>query len=158
MGVRPNTLSTPPVFPQLWIYFMIKNCQIIFPKVVYRTPPENAFMNVYFYFYSVVKCGNRALGINERIKKNFSDTKTNPNPPLSRSDRGPSGGPVPKGFRKRAPSGQSQMSKNFQKIPFSCNSSHNFTPKRNELRCHCCLSQLFTFHRALASCCSRKIE
>jgi hypothetical protein len=33
---------------------MIKNRQIIFPKVVYRTPPENAFMNVYFYFYSVV--------------------------------------------------------------------------------------------------------
>jgi hypothetical protein len=25
---------------------------------------------------------------------------------------------------------------------FSCNSSHNFTPKRNELRYHCCLSQL----------------
>ena len=87
---------------------MIKNCQIIFPKVIYRTPPENAFMNVYFYFYSVVKCGNRALGINERIKKIFSDTKSNPNPPLSRSDRGPSGGPVLKGFlRKRAPSGQS---------------------------------------------------
>jgi hypothetical protein len=85
---------------------MIKNRQIIFPKVIYRTPPENAFMNVYFYFYSVVKCGNRALGINERIKKIFLDTKTNPNPPLSRSDRGPSGGPVPKGFRKRAPSGQ----------------------------------------------------
>jgi hypothetical protein len=85
---------------------MIKNRQIIFPKVIYRTPPENAFMNVYFYFYCVVKCGNRALGINERIKKIFSDTKTNPNPPLSRSDRGPSGGPVPKGFRKRAPSGQ----------------------------------------------------
>jgi hypothetical protein len=95
-----------PKFPQLWTYFMIKNRQIIFPKVVYRTPPENAFMNVYFYFYSVVKCGNRALGINERIKKIFSDTKTNPNPPLSRSDRGPSGGPVPKVFRKRAPSGQ----------------------------------------------------
>ena len=110
MGVRPNTLYTPPVFPQLWIYFMIKNRQIIFPKVVYRTPPENAFMNVYFYFYSVVKCGNRALGINERIKKIFLDTKTNPNPPLSRSDRGPSGGPVPKGFRKRAPSGQSLRS------------------------------------------------
>jgi hypothetical protein len=106
MGVRPNTLYTPPVFPQLCIYFMIKNRQIIFPKVVYRTPPENAFMNVYFYFYSVVKCGNRALGINERIKKIFLDTKMNPNSPLSRSDRGPSGGPVPKGFRKRAPSGQ----------------------------------------------------
>jgi hypothetical protein len=103
MGVTPNTLYTPPIFPQLWIYFMIKNRQIIFPKVIYRTPPENAFMNVYFYFYCVVKCGNRALGINERIKKIFSDTKTNPNPPLSRSDRGPSGGPVPKGFRKRAP-------------------------------------------------------
>jgi hypothetical protein len=48
MGVKPNTLYTPPVFPQLCIYFMIKNRQIIFPKVVYRTPPENAFMNVYF--------------------------------------------------------------------------------------------------------------
>jgi hypothetical protein len=106
MGVRPNTLYTPPIFPQLRIYFMIKNRQIIFPKGVYRTPPENAFMNVYFYFYCVLKCGNRALGINERIKKIFSDTKTNPNPPLSRSDRGPCGGPVPKGFRKRAPSGQ----------------------------------------------------
>jgi hypothetical protein len=32
---------------------------------------------------------------------------------------------------------------NFQKIPFSCNSSHNFTPKKNELRYHCCLSQLY---------------
>jgi hypothetical protein len=116
MGVRPNTLSTPPVFPQLWIYFMIKNRQIIFPKVVYRTPPENAFMNVYFYFYSVVKCGNRALGINERIKKIFLDTKTNPNPPLSRSDRGPSGGPVLKGFRKRAPSGQSKLQLSKRKI------------------------------------------
>jgi hypothetical protein len=98
MGVTPNTLYAPPIFRQLCIYFMIKNRQIIFPKVVYRTPPENAFMHVYFYFYSVVKCGNRALSINERIKKIFSDTKTNPNPPLSRSDRGPSGGPVPKGF------------------------------------------------------------
>jgi hypothetical protein len=36
--------------------FMIKNRQIILPKGVYRTPPENAFMNVYFYFYCVVKC------------------------------------------------------------------------------------------------------
>jgi hypothetical protein len=27
---------------------MIKNRQIIFPKVVYRTPPENAYMNEYF--------------------------------------------------------------------------------------------------------------
>jgi hypothetical protein len=105
-GVTPNTLYTATKFRQLCIYFMIKNRQIIFPKVVYWTPPENAFMNGYFYFYSVVKCGNRALGINERIKKIFSDTKTNPNPPLSRSDRGPSGGPVPKVFRKRAPSGQ----------------------------------------------------
>jgi hypothetical protein len=69
MGVRPNTLYTPPIFPQLWIYFMIKNRQIIFGKSVHRTPPENAFMNVYFYFYCVVKCGNRALGINEQIKK-----------------------------------------------------------------------------------------
>jgi hypothetical protein len=32
---------------------------------------------------------------------------------------------------------------NFQKIHSSCNSSHNFTPKRNELRYHCCLSQLY---------------
>jgi hypothetical protein len=69
MGVRPNTLYTPPKFPHLWIYFMIKNCQIIFPKGVYRTPPENAFMNEYFYFYCVVKCGNRALDIHEQIKK-----------------------------------------------------------------------------------------
>jgi hypothetical protein len=82
---------------------MIKNCQIIFPKGVYRTPPQNAFMNVYFYFYSVVKCGNRALGINERIKKIFSNTKTNPNPPLSRSDRGPSGGPYQKDFEREPP-------------------------------------------------------
>ncbi len=52
------------------------------------------------------------------------------------------------------------------KILFSCNSSHNFTPKRNELRYHCCLSQLYfmgfittVFRGALAcSCCSRKIE
>jgi hypothetical protein len=45
----------------------------------------------------------------------------------------------------------------FQKILFSCNLSHNFTPKSNELR----LQLLFitiVFHRALASCCSRKIE
>jgi hypothetical protein len=104
MGVRPNTLYTPPVFPQLWIYFMIKNCQIIFPKVVYRTPPENAFMNVYFYFYSVVKCGNRALGITERIKKIFLDTKTNPNPPLSQSDRG-----YPRGARTERISKESPL-------------------------------------------------
>jgi hypothetical protein len=32
---------------------------------------------------------------------------------------------------------------NFQKIFFLCNSSHNFTPKRNEFRYHCCLSQLY---------------
>jgi hypothetical protein len=25
----------------------------------------------------------------------------------------------------------------------TCNSAHNFTPKRNELRYHCCLSQLY---------------
>jgi hypothetical protein len=98
-GVRPNTLYAPPKFPHLWIYFMIKNCQIVFPKGVRRTPQKNAFMNGYFYFYCVVKCGNRALGINERMKKScFSDTKMNPNPPLSRSDKGPSRGPVPKGF------------------------------------------------------------
>jgi hypothetical protein len=65
-GVTPNTLYTLPIFPQLWIYFMIKNCQIIFPKGVCRTPPENAFMNVYFYFYCVVKCQNCALGVNEQ--------------------------------------------------------------------------------------------
>jgi hypothetical protein len=76
-GVMPNTLYTPPIFPQLWIYFMIKNCQIIIPKGVCRTHPENAFMNAYFYFYCVVKCGNHALGINECIKKIFSDAKSN---------------------------------------------------------------------------------
>jgi hypothetical protein len=32
---------------------------------------------------------------------------------------------------------------NFQKIPFLMLSSHNFQPKRNELRYHCCLSQLY---------------
>jgi hypothetical protein len=33
---------------------------------------------------------------------------------------------------------------NFQKILFWHNSSHNFPPtKRNELRYHCCLSQLY---------------
>jgi hypothetical protein len=40
-GITPNTLYTPPKFPQLWIYFLIKKCQIIFRKGVYRTPPEN---------------------------------------------------------------------------------------------------------------------
>ena len=74
-GVTPNTLYTAPKFPQLWIYFMIKNCQIIFPKGVRRTPPENPLMNVYFYFYCVVKCGNRALGIDERIKKSSRTQK-----------------------------------------------------------------------------------
>jgi hypothetical protein len=82
MGVTPNTLYTPPIFPQLWIYFMIKNRQIIFRKGVRRTPPENAFMNVYFYFYSVVKCGNRALGINERIKKNLLGHENEPKPTI----------------------------------------------------------------------------
>jgi hypothetical protein len=106
MGVTPNTLYTPQVFPQLWIFFMIKNHQIIFRKGVRRTPPENAFMNEYFYFYCVVKCGNHALGIHERIKRIFLDTKANPNPPLLQSDRGPCGGPEPKGFRKRVPLGQ----------------------------------------------------
>jgi hypothetical protein len=32
---------------------------------------------------------------------------------------------------------------NFQKILFLMLSSHYFTPKRNELRYHCCLSQLY---------------
>jgi hypothetical protein len=82
MGVTPNTLYTPPIFGQLWIYFMIKNRQIIFRKGVRRTPPENAFMNEYFYFYSVVKCGNRALGMNERIKKNLLGHKNEPKPTI----------------------------------------------------------------------------
>jgi hypothetical protein len=60
-GCHAEHLYTPPIFPQLWIYFMIKNCQIIIPKGVRRTHPENAFMNAYFYFYCVVKCGNSAL-------------------------------------------------------------------------------------------------
>jgi hypothetical protein len=47
---------------------------------------------------------------------------------------------------------------NFQKILFLCNSSHNFAAKRNELRYHCCLAITTVFHRALVSCCSRKIE
>jgi hypothetical protein len=32
---------------------------------------------------------------------------------------------------------------NFQKDTFLMHSSHNFTPKRNELGYHCCLSQLY---------------
>ncbi len=32
---------------------------------------------------------------------------------------------------------------NFQKILFSCNPSHNFTPKRNEIGYYCCVSQLY---------------
>jgi hypothetical protein len=48
---------------------------------------------------------------------------------------------------------------NFQKILSPCNSSHNFTPKRNELTEHCCLAITTVFHRALVSCCtSREIE
>jgi hypothetical protein len=74
-GVTPNTLYIPLIFTQLWICFMIKNCQIIFRKGVHRTPPENAFMNGYFYIYCVVKCGNRALGINKRIKKSSRTQK-----------------------------------------------------------------------------------
>jgi hypothetical protein len=73
-GHAKHPLYTPK-FPQLWINLMIKNWQIIFPKVIYRTPPENAFMNGYFYFYCVVKCGNRALGINEQIKKSSRTQK-----------------------------------------------------------------------------------
>jgi hypothetical protein len=66
---------------------MIKNCQIIFPKGVYRTPPENAFMNGYFYFYCVVKCGNHALGIHERIKKSSRTQKqTQTHGPMKRKD------------------------------------------------------------------------
>jgi hypothetical protein len=103
MGNMPNTLYTPPIFPQLCIYFIIKNCQIIFPKGVYRTPPENAFINVYFYFYCVVKCRNRALGINERIKKIFSDTKTNPNHHCCEVIEGPAGDPNQKDFKKESP-------------------------------------------------------
>jgi hypothetical protein len=61
---------------------MIKNCQIIFPKGVYTTPPENTFMNEYFYFYSVVKCGNCALGINEGLKKNHLRHKNEPKPTI----------------------------------------------------------------------------
>jgi hypothetical protein len=47
--------------------------------------------------------------------------------------------------------------KNFQKILFSYISSHNFTPKRHELRYHCCGCTTAVFHRALllAFCCSR---
>jgi hypothetical protein len=48
MCAMPNTLYTPTIFPQLCIYFMIKNRQIIFQNGVRRTPPENAFMNEYF--------------------------------------------------------------------------------------------------------------
>jgi hypothetical protein len=103
MGVRPNTLYTPPVFPQLWIYFMIKNRQIIFPKVVYRTPPENAFMNVYFYFYSVVKCRNRALGINERIKKSSRTQKRTQTHHCREVIEGPPGGPYRKCFEREPP-------------------------------------------------------
>jgi hypothetical protein len=61
---------------------MIKNRQIIFPKGVYRIPPENTCMNVYFYFYCVVKCGNRALGINERLKKSLLGHKNEPKPTI----------------------------------------------------------------------------
>ncbi len=46
---------------------------------------------------------------------------------------------------------------NSQKVPFLMHSAHNFIPKRNELRYHWCFITT-VFHRALASCCSRKIE
>jgi hypothetical protein len=51
MGVRPNTLYTPPIFPQLRIYFMIKNRQIIFPKGVYRTPKK---MHSWMYTFTSI--------------------------------------------------------------------------------------------------------
>jgi hypothetical protein len=43
------------------------------------------------------------------------------------------------------------MNENYQKILFLCNSFHNFTLKRNELRYHCCLSQLFFIGQVLWS-------
>jgi hypothetical protein len=82
---------------------MIKNRQIIFPKVVYRTPPENAFMNVYFYFYSVVKCGNRALGINEQIKKSSRTQKRTQTHHCREVIEGPPGGPYRKYFEREPP-------------------------------------------------------
>jgi hypothetical protein len=100
MGVRPNTLYIPLIFPQLWIYFMIKNCQIILPKGVYRTPPENAFMNVYFYFYCVIKCGNRALGINEHIKKSSRTQKQTQTHHCLEVIEGPAGGLYQKDFER----------------------------------------------------------
>jgi hypothetical protein len=70
------------------------------PKSGLQNTPENAFMHVYFYFYSVVKCGNRALGINGRIKKIFSDTKMNPNHHCREVIEGPPGGPYRKDFER----------------------------------------------------------
>ncbi len=82
---------------------MIKNCQIIFPKVIYRTPPQNAFMNVYFYFYSVVKCGNCALGINEPIKKSSRTQKRTQTHHCREVIEGPPGGPYQKDFEREPP-------------------------------------------------------
>jgi hypothetical protein len=70
-----------PKISSIMDIFYDQNFQIIFPKGVYRTPPENAFMNVYFYFYCVVKCGNCALGINECIK-NLVGHKNEPKPTI----------------------------------------------------------------------------
>ena len=82
---------------------MIKNRQIIFPKGVRRTPPENPLMNVYFYFYCVVKCGNRALGINERIKKSSRTQKRTQTHHCREVIEGPPGGQYRKDFEREPP-------------------------------------------------------
>jgi hypothetical protein len=105
-GVTLNTLQTPPIFPQLCINFMMKNHQIIFPKGVRRTPPENAFiLDTFSSIVLLVNVETVLSAIMNVLKKIFSDTKMNPNPPLSQSGRGPTRDPNQKDFeRGRVPS------------------------------------------------------
>jgi hypothetical protein len=47
MGVRPNTFIHPKISSLMNIFYDQKLPNYL-PKGVYRTSPENAFMNVYF--------------------------------------------------------------------------------------------------------------
>jgi hypothetical protein len=84
----------------------------------------------YFYFYCVVKCGNRALGINERIKKSSQTQKWTQTHNCREVIEGPARDPNQKDFKRES---TSRTSREFifgdVTIGFVCFSTH---PRRTQ--------------------------
>jgi hypothetical protein len=103
-----RTCRTPFIHPQHFLnygYILWSEITKLYSQKVSAEHPEkmHTYMDTFTSIVLLVNVETVLLALMNVLKKIFSDTKTNPNPPLSQSDRGPFRDPNQKDFERESP-------------------------------------------------------